>query len=64
MIVSIRMRSYILTKLERDLLKDYLKDGITSDAFWVLLNRINKNYAILCNDIEIIQTVIGKREFV
>ena len=43
-------------------MKIYLDSGDTSDAFWVLLNRINANYVKLNEDIELIKLVREKRK--
>ena len=55
------MRAYILTEIERTHLTTYLKNSETSDDFYVLLNRINKYYNRLLDDINLIQMVLKKR---
>jgi len=49
------MRSYIFTDYERKLLKEYLEIGKTSDAYWMLLNRIKKNKKTIIEDFELLQ---------
>ncbi len=56
------MRTYILTQIEKNLLMEYLDNGTTSDAFYVLLNRITANRTNLLNELGLIQRVIDKRE--
>ena len=56
------MRTYILTKKEREVIKSYLEVDETSDAFYVLLNRINKDLSNLESDIDLIQQVLEKYE--
>ena len=56
------MRTYIITKLEEEYLIDYLLNGTTPDAFYVLLNRIQVNQPTLKDQIELIQKVLTKRE--
>ena len=56
------MRSYILTELERNHLQKYIETSKISDDFYVLLNRIRKNYIVLSNDMELIEMVIKKRK--
>ena len=60
MIVSIGMRSYILTDTERKLLTKYLMHGETSDAFWVLMNRVNKSIKTIEVDLELINKTVSK----
>jgi len=55
------MRAYILTELERQHLLKYLESSEISDDFYVLLNRINKNYDRLNEDFSLIERVIEKR---
>lgn len=54
------MRSYILTEKDRGLAEEYLDSGETSDAFWVLLNRINKAVGTLDDDISLIHKLLEK----
>lgn len=54
------MRSYILTEKERGLLKEYLNLGETSDAFWVLLHRMNRAINTLNSDITLIHSALEK----
>ena len=56
------MRSYILTELERQHLLRYLESLEASDDFYVLLNRINKNYDKLNEDMKLIKMVLKKRD--
>jgi hypothetical protein len=63
-VVSDGMRYYIFTENERKLIKAYIEGGETSDAFWVLLNRINKHYNVLNEDLSLIQKVMGKRNII
>mgnify|MGYP006430415977 CR=1 len=56
------MRTYILTKLERQLLRGYLDNGKTPDAFHVLMNRITKYHSILEKDLSLIKKGIEKRK--
>ena len=56
------MRGYILTELERQYLQRYLESIEISDDFYVLLNRINKNYDRLKEDMGIIERVLKRRE--
>jgi len=50
-----------IIKLECKFIGLYIESGETSDAFWVLLNRINKYYTELNEDITLIHKVIEKR---
>mgnify|MGYP001480195245 CR=1 FL=1 len=48
------MHKELLSDAERDLLKEYLSKGKTGDNMRVLRYRINKNYAAIKNDFDLI----------
>jgi hypothetical protein len=54
------MRAYVFTNKERKLLTEYLLTGETSDAFWVLMNRINKSNETLKADLDLIHKTLSK----
>jgi hypothetical protein len=48
------MREYILTEKEREVLKDYLENGVKGNHYYVLLHRLKKNYESLKRDFDLI----------
>ena len=58
------MRSYILTELECQHILNFLEKSETSDDFYVLLNRIRKNYNRLSEEMKLIEMVLEKREII
>jgi hypothetical protein len=55
------MRVAILSEYERELLRNYLKDGTRSEAFRVLLFRIRHNYERLKEDMDLIERALMEK---
>ncbi len=56
------MKSYILTELERQLLRDFLAEDVKKEGFKMLLHRMRKNVSQLKADLELVSEVLKKVE--
>jgi len=56
------MREYILTKLEKKMLENYLEKGYKTKDFTVLLYRVRKSVKRLQADMKLILAVLDREE--
>jgi len=56
------MREYVLTEKEREIVRQYLKDGTKLYGFYQLVSRGKRNLLRLREDLELLEKILKKRE--
>jgi hypothetical protein len=62
LVIGIRLREYILTEKEREIVQLYLKEGTKLYGFFQLINRAKKNYSRLEEDMKLIRTLLNEQK--
>ena len=57
------MRQYILTKREREAIRQYLENGVRTDEMRVIIHRARRFYSRLSEDLCLIEALLKKEGY-